>query len=141
MNAKEYLNQVMGLKLQIASKKDQIIALRAMGTKMGQVLSGMPGNPNKYKSSVEELAIKLVMLEDVLAQDIDHLLDLEKDIIFEIGKIDDFRFRYVLERRYLRGLPWETIAKELNRSPQHTFRIHKEALAAFQEILDEASER
>lgn len=49
-----------------------------------------------------------------------------------IAAVQDDVLQKALELRFLRGLPWETVADELGYSYSHIYRIRRAALAAVQ---------
>ncbi len=45
--------------------------------------------------------------------------------------------RTILTEHYIEGLTWEQVAEELSYTPRHIQRLHKKALAAVRDVLNE----
>jgi len=54
-----------------------------------------------------------------------------------IAQVRDDTLRTVLTKHYAGGQTWEQIAEELHYTPRHIQRLHKKALAAAQDVLNE----
>ena len=63
MTAKEYLSQAYRLDEQINCKIEQLSALNDLATKATSTLTGMPHNPNKATSTLENAITKIVDLQ------------------------------------------------------------------------------
>ena len=136
MTAKESLNQAYLLDQRIKSKSEQIQALNELATKCTATLTGMPRNPNHGNSTMADTVCKIIDLQNEIAADMDRLVQIKKDIVDVIGKVDDVKFRILLEKRYLCGETWEEITMSLYHNRRWVFRLHDKALDAVQEILD-----
>lgn len=128
MKVKDYLNQAHRLDQRINSKLEQIDSLHALATKATVTYSDMPRNPNKGKSKIEDIVIKIMELEEEINREINRLVDLKADITHLIKKLDSHEYQILLEQRYLCYKSWELISVDMGYSIQHTFRLHDEAL-------------
>jgi len=54
-----------------------------------------------------------------------------------IAQVRDDTLRTVLTKHYAGGQTWEQVAEELNYSVRGVYRLHKKALAAAQDIINE----
>ncbi|MCR5823468.1 MAG: DUF1492 domain-containing protein [Lachnospiraceae bacterium] len=129
MTAKEFLNKGYKIDRRINAKLEQQANLRELATKTGTVMSGMPGNPNKGKSRVEEIIVKIMMLEEEINTDIDEMVSLKMDITKAIGTVSDPEESLLLTLRYLNYKTWEEIADELNCSVRKVHIVHSKALS------------
>ena len=136
MKAKEFLNQAYLLDQRIKSKSEQIQSLNELATKCTATLTGMPRNPNRGGSTMADAVCKIIDLQNEIAADMDRLVQIKKDIVDVIAKVDDVKFRILLEKRYLCGETWEEITMSLYHNRRWVFRLHDKALDAVQEILD-----
>ena len=136
MTAKEFLNQAYLLDQRIKSKSEQIQSLNELATKCTATLTGMPRNPNRGGSTMADAVCKIIDLQNEIAADMDRLVQIKKDILDVIAKVDDVKFRILLEKRYLCGETWEEITMSLYHNHRWVFRLHDKALDAVQEILD-----
>ena len=129
MTAKEYLSQAYRLDHRINSKLSQIASLNELATRCTSTLTGMPRNPNRATSKMEEAITKIIDLEAEINRDIDRLVDLKREITEVIKAVGNPEYQTVLEKRYLCFLTWEQIAVDLDYSIDNVFKIHKKALA------------
>ncbi len=135
MTAKEYLSQAYRLDEQINCKIEQLSTLNDLATKATSTLTGMPHNPNKATSTLENAITKIVDLQREINADIDKLVDLKAEITKVIKSVDDVDQRFILEKRYLCWTPWPEIAVALNISNRWLYRLHDMALENVQKKI------
>ena len=127
MTKKEFLNQYRNAEREIAIKLDEIVWLRAMATKVTQVLT-----PDKVKGGMEnrreESIAKIVDMEKEIGASIDNLKKIREQVECAINAIPDANQRDVLRLRYLNGKTWEQIAVQLEFSYQWVCKLHGRAL-------------
>ena len=140
MTAKEYLNQAHRLDQRIDAKIAQVASLNELATKCTATLTGMPRTPNSGGSTLADTVCKIIDLQNEIASDMDCLVQIKKDIVDVIGRVEDVELRILLEQRYLCGATWEEITMNLYHNRRWIFRLHDKALDAVQKILD-GSER
>jgi DNA-directed RNA polymerase specialized sigma subunit len=128
MNVKQYLKQARYLDERINTKLEQVSSLHDLATKATSTLSDMPGGPTRNTHRMEDIIIKILMLENEINSDIDRLVDLKDEILSVINEVDDFESRLILEKRYINLESWEKIADELNTSTPNISRLHDKAL-------------
>ena len=90
---------------------------------------------------MEEATIKLIDLSHEINDDIDRLIDLKKEILNVINEIDDFRYRLLLEMRYINCKDWDEVAKILGYDTRYILKLHGRALKEIDEILQEDTKR
>ena len=132
MTKKDYLSQARYLDINIDTKIEQLSMLNSLATKATAVLSDMPHSPNRGSSSLEDTICKIIDLQDEINRDIDHLVDLKKEIEMVINAVPDLECKLILTKRYLCYMNWETIAVETNYSIDNVFRIHRKGLGLVQ---------
>lgn len=128
MTTKEYLSQAYRIDQRINSKLEQIVSLRELATKATSTLSDTPPSGSRNAHSMEGIIVKMMDLENEINKDIDILVDLKREFVFIIKKINNPEYQTLLELRYLCFKTWEQIAVEMGYSLQHIFRIHDKAL-------------
>ena len=128
MSPKEYLSQAYRIDQRINSKLEQIVSLRELATKVTSTLSDMPTSETRNMHSMEGIITKMVDLEEEINIDIDTLVDLKREFVTTIKKINNPEYQTLLELRYLCFKTWEQIAVGMGYSLQHSFRIHDKAL-------------
>ena len=105
MTAKEYLKQAKHLDTKINTKLEHISSLHDLATKATSTLSDMPGSPTRNTHRMEDIIIKILMLENEISADIDELVDLKNNILKAVSEIEDEDCRLVIEKRYLNNEP------------------------------------
>ena len=128
MTAKEYLSQAYRLDQRINSKLEQVASLNELATKCTSALTGMPRNPNHGTSTMADAVAKIVDLQAEINCDIDHLVDLKRDMVRAIKAVDNTEYQTLLELRYLCFKTWEQIAVDMGYNVRHVYRLHDEAV-------------
>lgn len=128
MTAKQYLKQARYLDERINTKIAQVSSLHDLATKATSTLSDMPGSPTRNTHRMEDIIIKILMLENEINADIDHLVDLKDEILSVIKAVDDEECHLLLEKRYLNFEQWEDIAAEMCTGVKNIYRLHDKAL-------------
>ena len=100
MTAKEYMEQARYLDMQINSKIEQVRNLNELATKVTTVYSDIPHNLNRNTSSMEETVLKIIDLESEINKDIDALVNLKREIMCVVNRIEPAEYRTILEMRY-----------------------------------------
>lgn len=135
MNVKDYLGQAKYLDMRINSKVEHLSTLNDLATKCTVTLSDMPRNPNKGTSSMEDTIIKIIGLQEEINRDIDNLVDLKREIMEVIKKVENVEYQTILENRYLSFMSWEKIAVEMKYSIQQIYRLRDKAQKEVEKIL------
>ena len=128
MTAKEYLAQAYRIDQRINSKLEQIVSLRELATKATSTLSDTPPSGSRNAHSMEGIIVKMMELENEINADIDVLIDLKKEIMSIIKKINNPEQQTLLELRYLCFKTWEQIAVDMGYSIQNAYKVHDRAL-------------
>lgn len=135
---KEYLSQGYRIDQRINSKIEQINRLRELAAKATSTLSDSGACGHGDKQRMESIIVKIVELEHQISRDIDTLIELKKDNVEIIKKVENPEYQTLLELRYLCFKTWEQIAVEMGYSIQHIFRIHAKALEKINFLKDES---
>ena len=128
MTAKEYLTQAYRIDQRINSKLEQVSSLRDLSTKATSTFSDVPPSGTRNVHRMEDVICKIVMLENEINAEIDHLVDLKREIREVISRVKNLECQTLLELRYLCFKTWEQIAVEMNYSIQHIYRLRDKAL-------------
>ena len=128
MTAKEYLSQARLLDARINAKIQQVAALNDLATHATATLTGMPRNPNRSESRMAEAVVKIVDLQNEINHDIDELVDLKREIVGVIKRIDNPEYQTLLELRYLCFYSWEKVAVEMEYDLRYLHKLHRKAL-------------
>ena len=118
MTAKEYLTQAYRIDQRINSKLEQVSSLRDLSTKATSTFSDVPpsGTRNVHR------------MENEINAEIDHLVDLKREIREVISAVKNLECQTLLELRYLCFKTWEQIAVQMNYSTKYVFDLHRTAL-------------
>ena len=137
MDAKEHLTQIRHLSKQINEKSEEIAKLKAQieGGSISYESDGtISGHTDTERNA--HMIIKLTELKDELNHQVDMLILAEQKSIALIDLVTDTNQMTVLYDRYIHFKSWERISAEMNYSLPYIYRIHKLALAEFQDILE-----
>ena len=137
MTAKEYLSQAYNLDLRITGKLAQLDSLQALTQKVTVSYDRQPVSHTRNVSSLEDTILHLVEVENEINASIDSLVTLKMEIATSIAGVENTDYQILLEQRYICFHPWEKIASELQCTVRWVHELHKRALVAFQQMLDE----
>ena len=127
MTPKEYLEQYHILDAAIDSKLEQIENLKATATKVSPSSEGSASS-NGVSDRVGKAVAQLLDLENEVADDIEMLVALKKEIRAQINVIPNLEYRYILEECYFNGHTFEFIAEKLGCERSTVCRRHGTAL-------------
>ena len=135
MTAKEYLQQYRYINININNKIAQQERLRELATCVSPSSDGC-GHNSGVSDKVGSLCAKIADLNAEINAEIDNLIDVQKDIMRTIGKVDNECLRTILTERYINCWTFEQIADDIHYSYMQTFRLHGQALAAVQNVIE-----
>lgn len=130
MTAKEYLGQAYRLDQRINSKLEQVLSLRELTTKATATMSDMPGGGSRNVYKMQDIIGKIVDLENEINADIDHLVDLKREMVAVIKAVENPEYQTLLELRYLCFKTWEQIAVDMKYSTRNVYMLHDAAISA-----------
>ena len=90
---------------------------------------------------MEDAAVKLIDLSHQINDDIDELINLKKEIAATIKKVGDYRYRTILEMRYLKGKLWDDVSGDIGFDKRWVMKLHSRALKEIDEILKLTTKR
>ena len=134
MATKEFLNQAYRIDQRINSKLEQIISLHALATKATSTLSDMPVSKTESQSRMADVIAKIVDLENEINADIERLVEIKKDIVSTIKRVQNPELQTLLELRYLCFRTWEQIALEMGYSIQNAYKLHDRAVKILKRV-------
>ena len=126
--AKNYLMRAYRIDTRINSKLEQIQSLNDLATKATSVISDMPSNATRNVHKTEDVIVKIVDLQNEIKEAMEGLVDLKKQILDSINKVEDPELRTLLELRYISYMSWENIAAEMFYGIDNVFKLHRKAL-------------
>ena len=137
MTAKEYLKRAWNVDQRINSKLHQLDSLKDMATKATSTLGTEPVSGTRNVQRMADTIDNIIALENEINDDIDRLVDLKRDVIKTISKVQDTNCLTLLELRYLSFKSWDDIAAEMNYTSRWVHIMHSKALAAVEKVLAE----
>lgn len=132
--AKEYLCKIQKVDRLINRLTSMLAGLRASLTSKGcnyedRVQTSMPSD------ALATAVAKVVDLEKEIDERIDELVDLKREALRTIERIENFDQQCVLIARYIEGMKWETIAADMDSDLRWVYRVHGQALLSLARIL------
>lgn len=132
MTDKEFLQQVFIAYQEVDSKLEQIARLQSLATRTTTIIHDTPcGNGTSLSSRVEQAIIAIQGQTEFLADEINHLLDVRRDVADAIANVNDPTERRVLEYRYLAFKSWKEISHAMKAGLRHVYKLHERALKNF----------
>ena len=128
MTTKQYLRQVRNIDRRIEREEEQLERLRArVETGRMSAITGMPrGGGTDWTDTVD----RLIALEQRLNARIREMCRVKADAIDMIDRVEDGRFRELLDCYYIKGMTWEQVAHEMHLDLRWVYRLHGRALRA-----------
>lgn len=131
MSAREYLISIQHLDIQIDIKLAQARRWREIAERATTVMSltKVEGGPdNGGRMGCIERAIDAEREVDAM---VDELVDKKREAQVALSNMAKHEERMVLESRYLNGKEWKDIAKAMDYSEAHVYRLHNDAIVNF----------
>lgn len=129
MTNKEYVSQIKVIQKNIDKKLASIEQLRAVSTTVTSSLSQDVVCKSKTINKLGVIAENIVDLERSLAFDYEKLSEVTFDINEKIQNLDNVNYQNILNYRYIKGMQYEDISRELNFSMSSIYRYHRIALS------------
>lgn len=105
------------------AERDQLVAL---ATSITPNLDGMPRGSGT-SDKVGNAAVKLVEMTKEIDRLIDQHVNFKRKVIQDLEKLPENEY-LVLHKRYIQGLSWGRIAKDLHYSRQQVWRVNVKGL-------------
>ncbi|MEY8360035.1 hypothetical protein AALA99_13605 [Anaerotruncus colihominis] len=124
---KEFLRRYHTADCKLTALFDELAGWRSRAVKITPSLSGMPGGSTEDSL---QIAIKRIAdLEQEIAHEIVHLIQIRTEITETIGIVRNEKLRLLLEYRYIYGDTWARIADRMGYSRRQITRLHGLALS------------
>lgn len=132
--AKAFLRKVRDLDRAVEVAMRQIDSCEASATRITPCYSHTASRPSG--NSNENKILNLIEAREKSNRAIDSFVDYRDECIRLINLIPSAIYRQVLTLRYINYFKWEKIEKEMKYSEAQVFRIHGQALAEFERVLE-----
>ena len=135
MTAKEFLQRYRDIDDGINAKLELIHKLKLRAMSVSSPI-GTDIHTNSPSDPVGSITQKIVDLEQEINNDIDKLVDIQREIYEVIAKVSEQRLRTILESFYLNRKSFEQISVDMNYCYRHICRLHGKALAEVDHVLE-----
>ena len=126
---RKYLSQAYLIDKRIESRVLELERLRSITVSPASPSMEMSYNPNRAHEAPFVNALEKVWdVEDRISADIERLVKLREQISAVINGIEDPGELLLIRYRYVHNYSWSEIAKLLNCSERHVYRLHEAAL-------------
>lgn len=130
--AKEFLNRGYQSRIRIRAKKERIENWRRIAESIPAAIKPVAAFSSMPSKKVEDRVCNIIELQEEIQEEIDGLVQVEREIGRAITKaVEDPTLRALLEMRYLNYLKWEEIAVRLDVTFRWTMTLHRRALEEF----------
>lgn len=130
--AKEFLNRGYQSRIRIRAKKERIENWRRIAESITAAIKPVAAFSSMPSKKVEDCVCNIIELQEEIQEEIDGLVQVEREIGRAITKaVEDPTLRALLEMRYLNYLKWEEIAMRLDVTFRWTMTLHRRALEEF----------
>lgn len=136
MDAKEYLRQVEKLDLRIKNKLIEQQQWRDIALGITANMDGERVQSSGAKNKIENAVIKLVDMGAEIDSLVDNLIEIKKEVIQTIERLDSAVEYDLLHRRYIQGMDLQEIADHYGKEYGWATTTHGRALKNVQALLD-----
>lgn len=137
MEARSYLNQAYVLQRKMENTREELTKVEGLllqGVSFEEKLGSGDNNKN------ERVIFRLLELKDKLMFQLDEFISSITEIAETINQLEDGNEITVLHKRYIQFKTFAQIAEEMNYSTRQTYRIHDNAIADVQRLLNDVIE-
>jgi len=131
-DVRQFLREVRHSYLYAQALCERAERYREMAMKATSRADAVRVSGTSSRSKVETYVLEMVDVHDELKRQTEMLLEKSRKAERLIGLLRDDRYRVVLQFRYLCGMKWEEIAKELTYTLRWTHKLHNEAIRALE---------
>ena len=137
MKAKEYLQQLRKIDIDIDENTEELARLNSLITKVTSVISGDVVSRTRETDTMTETVNKIIELRKELDRNIDIFVDMKREAKRMLSLLENPIYFKILNSRYVLYKTWEQIACDLDFTYQWVCGdLHGKALKEFQKILD-----
>lgn len=136
-SAKEYLLSIKRYDTIIDAKQREIDDLYALITRVTPVLKTDVVSGGGSQDKIGNAIAKITDLQAELNRDIDHFVDLKREVAAKLSKVTRAEYYEILHKRYFEYQSLEQIAVSMNYTYRWIRRLHGRALNVFGKIMNE----
>lgn len=128
MTNKEYMNRAFEISKRIKARKQRLAYLQSVVVSSNHNLTGLPSGSPSSSSLLEEQTIRIIDLENAIADDEKNLEVVRAEISSAINAINNENLISILQMRYLDYMRWEDIMASLDYCRSYLYELHGRAL-------------
>lgn len=136
MEAKVYLGQLEKLEVMINNKLIEKEQWRDLALNIVSNLDGERVQSSGNKSRMATAIEKCILVEEEIDILVDRLIDMKREVIATIEKLDKAAEYRVIHAKYIQNKELEEIAEDMNTSYTNITTLHGRALKSLQGVLD-----
>ncbi len=138
MTAKEYLNNVRTIDIQLKVKEHRLVKLRQDLYTLQSIDYSKDRVDGGQGLDMGDKIAKIQELEKKFNAEWDELSHIREEAEERINQLPDTMHQAVLTERYINCKDWESIAVDLHYSWRGIFRLHGQALKSFERVHSSA---
>lgn len=135
--AKEFFQQIRNIDQQIDTKCEHLERLKSLSTKITSTMKEDVVKSSGSGRTMENSVEKIIELQAEINEEIDRYIDLKKEAILIIEKLENEKHRRILEERYLLGKTFEQISVDMDYSYFGICKLHGSALNAADVVIQQ----
>lgn len=136
MNPKTYLQQIRKCDKMIENKLSELESLRELCLSVTSTWKEDVVQSSGSGDKLGDAIAKIIDLQNEINEDVDRFVDLKREIMTVIDKLDDPCMIEILYKRYFKYEKWEQIAYEMNYGYQWTCKLHGKALQKVKQAIE-----
>lgn len=134
-NAKRYLQQIGRCDSRINAMLAEVDGLYAMVTKITPTLKADVVTGGGSQDKIGDAVAKIVDLKDEINREIDRFVDLKREALAMLDKMENHLYYIILHRRYVQYDSLEQIAADMHYTYRWVCILHGRALQEFDGVL------
>lgn len=134
--AKTYLNQIRLYDARIENGLQELSDLEEMVTRITPVLKQDVVSSSSSQDKLGDTVAKIADLRVKINQDVDAFVDLKREALAKLAKVEKPEYYDILHKRYVEYQSLEQIAVSMNYTYRWIRRLHGRALQAFEKVIE-----
>jgi hypothetical protein len=136
-NAKEYLQKIRLYDSRINNSLEELSDLEDMVLRITPVLKDDVVSSSGSQDKLGDTVAKICDLKAQINRDIDTYVDLKREAVDKLKKVEKTEYYDILHKRYVEFQSLEQIAVSMNYTYRWIRRLHGRALQAFEKVMNE----
>lgn len=137
MTAKSYLQQIKRCDIKIDNGVEELERLKALATRVTSAMSGDVVSRTRNTDTLGDTIAKIIKLQDDLNREVDRYVDLKREVIVMLYRLENPVYYQILHSRYILYKTWEQIACDMDFTYQWVCELHGRALQEFGKLMEQ----